>query len=192
MAEAGKLGTALVQQQKELRERLKDVEQLQAEGELTPELRVKLGEIEKEYNDVARETARAFLPKQRIPSNETAGGSPYVPEGRDMERVIGDLARDVGLRLSSDVSARVAAATNGNQAIAASELEKFALFLMSRPWLLRGRTSATVLTGATNDVHSLRHMLTTFSRDRSAGVVERATGAPQCFSCGASTAKGSE
>lgn len=82
MAEAGKLGTALVQQQKELRERLKDVEKLQAEGDLTPELRSKLTDIEKEYNDVARETARAFLPKQRVPSNETAGGSPYVPEGR--------------------------------------------------------------------------------------------------------------
>jgi DNA polymerase-3 subunit delta len=57
----------------------------------------------------------------------------YVPEGRDMERVIGDLARDVGLRLSSDVSARVAAAANGNQAIAASELDKFALFLGAEP-----------------------------------------------------------
>jgi DNA polymerase-3 subunit delta len=53
----------------------------------------------------------------------------YVPEGRDMERVIADLARAVGLRLSPDVSARVAAAANGNQAIAASELEKFALYL---------------------------------------------------------------
>jgi DNA polymerase-3 subunit delta len=57
----------------------------------------------------------------------------YVPEGRDMERVIGDLARTVGLRLSSDVSARVAAAANGNQAIAASELDKFALYLGAEP-----------------------------------------------------------
>jgi hypothetical protein len=82
MEEAGKLGTALVQQRKELTERLKEVEKLQAEGELTPELRHKLVEIEKEYNDVARETARAFLPKQRVPSNEAAAGSPYVPEGK--------------------------------------------------------------------------------------------------------------
>ncbi|GKT46038.1 anucleate primary sterigmata protein A [Colletotrichum spaethianum] len=80
--EAGKLGTALVQQRKELAERLKEVEEQEAEGELAPELRAKLADIEKEYQDVARETARAFLPKQRVPSNEAAGGSPYVPDGR--------------------------------------------------------------------------------------------------------------
>ncbi|KAF9872198.1 Ami1 nuclear positioning protein [Colletotrichum karsti] len=80
--EAGKLGTALVQQRKELAERLKEVEELQTEGELTPDLRTKLVDIEREFNDVARETARAFLPKQRVPSNEAAGGSPYVPDGK--------------------------------------------------------------------------------------------------------------
>jgi DNA polymerase-3 subunit delta len=57
----------------------------------------------------------------------------YVPEGRDMDRVIADLAREVGLRLSPDVSQRVAAAANSNQAIAASELEKFALYLGAAP-----------------------------------------------------------
>ncbi|KAK1969221.1 PH domain-containing protein [Colletotrichum sublineola] len=80
--EAGKLGTALVQQRKELAERLKEVEEQETEGELAPELRAKLADIEKEFQDVARETARAFLPKQRVPSNEAAGGSPYVPDGR--------------------------------------------------------------------------------------------------------------
>ncbi len=57
----------------------------------------------------------------------------YVPEGRDMDRVIADLAREVGLRLSPEVSQRVAAAANSNQAIAASELEKFALYLGAAP-----------------------------------------------------------
>jgi DNA polymerase-3 subunit delta len=57
----------------------------------------------------------------------------YVPEGRDMDRVIADLAREVGLRLSPDVSQRLAAAANSNQAIAASELEKFALYLGAAP-----------------------------------------------------------
>jgi DNA polymerase-3 subunit delta len=57
----------------------------------------------------------------------------YVPEGRDMDRVIADLARQVGLRLSPDVSQRLAAAANSNQAIAASELEKFALYLGAAP-----------------------------------------------------------
>jgi hypothetical protein len=79
--EAGKLGTALVSQRKALAEQLSEVDKLQAEGELGPELRTKLVEIEKEYNDLARESARAFLPKQRVPSNE-APGSPFLPEGR--------------------------------------------------------------------------------------------------------------
>ena len=57
----------------------------------------------------------------------------YVPEGRDMDRVIGDLAAAVGLRLSPGVSQRIAAAANGNQAVAASELEKFALYLDASP-----------------------------------------------------------
>ena len=57
----------------------------------------------------------------------------YVPEGRDMERVIGELAREVGLRLSPDVAQRLAAAANSNQAIAASELEKLALYLGADP-----------------------------------------------------------
>ena len=57
----------------------------------------------------------------------------YVPEGRDMERVISDLARSVGLRLSPDVAQRLAVAANSNQAIAASELEKFALYLGADP-----------------------------------------------------------
>jgi hypothetical protein len=82
MEEAGKLGTALVQQRKELTDRLKEVDQLQAEGELTPDLRQRLGEIEKDYIEVARESARAFLPKQRVPSNEAAAGSPFAPEGK--------------------------------------------------------------------------------------------------------------
>lgn len=82
MEEAGKLGTALVQQQRELMDRLKEVEQLQTEEELTPELKQKLVSIEKDYNEVARESARAFLPKQRVPSNEAAAGSPFAPEGK--------------------------------------------------------------------------------------------------------------
>lgn len=78
--EAGKLGTALVTQRKALTERLQEVEKLEAEGQLGPELREKLIEIEKEYNDLARESARVFLPKQRVPSNETNPGSPLVSE----------------------------------------------------------------------------------------------------------------
>ncbi|KAK0655261.1 hypothetical protein B0T16DRAFT_450978 [Cercophora newfieldiana] len=88
MEEAGKLGTALVQQRKELTDRLREVEQLQAEAEPGQELRQRLAEIERDYNDVARETARAFLPKQRLPSNEAAQGSPFAPEGKGGRRSV--------------------------------------------------------------------------------------------------------
>ncbi|KAI1872192.1 uncharacterized protein JN550_003911 [Neoarthrinium moseri] len=88
MEEAGKLGTALVQQRKELTQRLQEVESLQAESELSSDLKEKLVEIEKDYNDVARESARAFLPKPRVPSNEAAAGSPFVPEGKGGRRSV--------------------------------------------------------------------------------------------------------
>lgn len=78
--EASKLGTTLVQQRKDLAERLKEVEKQQSEGDITPELRQKLVEVEKEYNEVGRETARAFLPKSRVSSAEMAGGSPFASD----------------------------------------------------------------------------------------------------------------
>ncbi|KAK3944001.1 anucleate primary sterigmata protein A [Diplogelasinospora grovesii] len=88
LEEAGKLGTALVQQRKELTDRLRDVEQLQSEAELSPELRQRLVDIEKDYNEVAGESARAFLPKQRVPSNEAVQGSPFPPEGKGGRRSV--------------------------------------------------------------------------------------------------------
>ncbi|KAI1163854.1 hypothetical protein F5B18DRAFT_293419 [Nemania serpens] len=88
MEEAGKLGTALVQQRNELTERLREVEKLQTEGELSDDLRQKLVDIEKDYNEVARESARAFLPKSRVPSNEVVAGSPFVPEGKGGKRSV--------------------------------------------------------------------------------------------------------
>lgn len=79
--EASKLGTSLVQQRKDLAERLKDVEKQQSEGDITPELRQKLVEIEKEFNEVGRESARAFLPKSRVSSSEMAN-SPFSGDGK--------------------------------------------------------------------------------------------------------------
>jgi hypothetical protein len=79
--EASKLGTTLVQQRKDLADRLKDVEKQQSEGDITPELRQKLVEIEREYNEVGRESARAFLPKPRVSSSEM-GGSPFSGDAK--------------------------------------------------------------------------------------------------------------
>lgn len=71
--DASRLGTTLLQQRKDLSARLKDVEQAQNDNEIGPELRKKLTELEKEYNEVGKESARAFLPKGRVASsNETA------------------------------------------------------------------------------------------------------------------------
>ncbi|KUJ09843.1 uncharacterized protein LY89DRAFT_278438 [Mollisia scopiformis] len=83
--DTSRLGTRLVQERQDLADRLKEVEKQQSDSELTPELRQKIIEIEKEYNELGRETARAFLPKSRVPSNELGGGgSPYT--GGDTKR----------------------------------------------------------------------------------------------------------
>jgi hypothetical protein len=58
-----------LQQRKDLVSRIKDVEQIQAENEVPAELREKLMALEREYNEVGKESARAFLPKSRITSD---------------------------------------------------------------------------------------------------------------------------
>ena len=81
LEEASHLGTALVQQRKELSERLKEVERQQGERELGPELRQKLAEVEREYNELGRESARTFLPPKARLSNldDTNGFSAVCP-----------------------------------------------------------------------------------------------------------------
>ncbi|KAJ5573523.1 uncharacterized protein N7459_007950 [Penicillium hispanicum] len=66
LEEASKLGTALIDQQRELSEQLKEVERQQDEGEMGPELRQKLADLEREYTEIGRETARAFLAPKRL------------------------------------------------------------------------------------------------------------------------------
>jgi len=57
----------------------------------------------------------------------------YVPEGRELERIIQEQGRAVGLSIPGEVAQRIAAAANSNQAIAAAEVEKLALYLDSSP-----------------------------------------------------------
>ena len=68
----------------------------------------------------------------------------YVPEGRDMDRIVAELAQKVGLRVTPDLALRLASAANNNQAIAAQELEKFALYLGADPLSPRELDHATV------------------------------------------------
>lgn len=82
LQEASRLGTALVQQRKDLNERLREVELQKEEGDIGPELRQKLSDIEKEYNELGRESARAFLgPKLRVPLSEETANAPFVLNG---------------------------------------------------------------------------------------------------------------
>src|SRR5436190_17353911 len=83
LQEAYKLGLALVEQQKELSNKLKEVEQQLDEGEIGPDLRRKLIDLEKEYNEIGRETARASLgPKSRlVASDDGEQGTPSL-DGR--------------------------------------------------------------------------------------------------------------
>ncbi|MEO6247896.1 MAG: DNA polymerase III subunit delta [Sphingomicrobium sp.] len=53
----------------------------------------------------------------------------YLPEGRDADRMVVELARAEGLRLTGEIAARVGSAANHDRAIIASELAKFALYL---------------------------------------------------------------
>ena len=79
--ETSKLGTTLVQQRVNLAQRLRDIGSQEEEAHISPELRQKLVEIEKEYNEVGRQSARAFLG----PKSEAAGegsNAPFVMDGR--------------------------------------------------------------------------------------------------------------
>lgn len=68
----------------------------------------------------------------------------YVPEGRDLERLVVDLGHNVGLRLSPELARSVAATSAGNQAIAAQELAKFSTYLGASPSSPRDLDAETV------------------------------------------------
>jgi DNA polymerase-3 subunit delta len=57
----------------------------------------------------------------------------YAPEGQDAERMIIDLARRYGLKVDPAVAARLADSCGNDQAIAAQELAKLALYLDASP-----------------------------------------------------------
>ncbi|KAF2215076.1 hypothetical protein CERZMDRAFT_56731 [Cercospora zeae-maydis SCOH1-5] len=66
--DAARLGMTLTSQRAELASKLKEVEQMQQDTEIPAELQARLTELEREYNEVGRESARAFLPKSRVVS----------------------------------------------------------------------------------------------------------------------------
>lgn len=79
--ETSKLGTSLVQQRQNLSQRLRDVGSQEEDSQISPELRQKLVEIEKEYNEVGRQSARAFL-GPRTSSQGEGPNTPFALDGR--------------------------------------------------------------------------------------------------------------
>ena len=57
----------------------------------------------------------------------------YPPEGQDAERMVIDIGRRFGLKVSPPIAARVADNAGNDQAIVAQELQKFALYLGASP-----------------------------------------------------------
>ena len=66
-------------------------------------------------------------------SRLAAAYASYLPEGQDAARMVADLGRRYGLKLSPPVAARLADACGNDQAIAAQELDKFALYIGASP-----------------------------------------------------------
>lgn len=82
LQETSRLGTALLEQKQRLSERIQEVETHQAEGEIGPELRQKLVDIEKEYNEVGRASARAFLGPKPDAQGTGSFNSPFALDGK--------------------------------------------------------------------------------------------------------------
>ncbi|KAH9845045.1 anucleate primary sterigmata protein A-like [Teratosphaeria destructans] len=102
--DASKLGTTLVQQRRELAARLKEVESVEHSNEVPAELQRKLSELEREYNEVGRESARAFLPKSRnVGESGMASPQLYSNSGRESPTKISTSSR----RLRNQPSSRV-------------------------------------------------------------------------------------
>jgi DNA polymerase-3 subunit delta len=57
----------------------------------------------------------------------------YAPEGQDAERMVIDLGRRFGLKVSQPIAARLADSCGNDQAIAVQELQKLALYLDASP-----------------------------------------------------------
>ena len=66
-------------------------------------------------------------------SKQALGFAAYQPEGAEAERMVSDVGRRFGLKVSAPVAARLADAAGNDQAIVAQELQKLALYLDASP-----------------------------------------------------------
>lgn len=66
-------------------------------------------------------------------SPDAAAFAAYLPEGQDASRMVADVGRRFGLKISPPVAARLAASAGNDQAIVAQELQKLALYIDASP-----------------------------------------------------------
>lgn len=57
----------------------------------------------------------------------------YLPDARDFDRLVGEMARDRGLSVEHGVAQRIAEAAGANRAVIEQELDKFALYAGAAP-----------------------------------------------------------
>ncbi len=65
--------------------------------------------------------------------NQALVHASYLPEGANAERMVAEVGRTFGLRISAPVAARIADACASDQAIVGKELEKLALYVGASP-----------------------------------------------------------
>jgi DNA polymerase-3 subunit delta len=66
-------------------------------------------------------------------SRSAASFAAYLPEGQDAARMVADIGRSFGLKISPPVADRVAGAAGNDQALVSQELQKLALYLDATP-----------------------------------------------------------
>ncbi len=84
----------------------------------------------------------------------------YVPDPRDAGRMVGELAREVGLEVRPDLARIIADRAAGNRAIVAQELNKLALYLDAMPdHSVRLEEDAVAAVGAANEEGDLSRLV---------------------------------
>ena len=77
--------------------------------------------------------ASSSLLKLVLASPAAIAFASYLPDARDWDRMVSDIARTFGLQTRPDVAQRIAEAAGGNRALVEQEMAKFAAYLDAEP-----------------------------------------------------------
>jgi len=90
--------------------------------------------IESPVVAIAGSLAKASgLRKLAEASRSAVAFAAYLPEGQDAARMVADVGRSYGLKISQPVAERIAGAAGNDQALVSQELQKLALYLDASP-----------------------------------------------------------